>query len=347
MIPARGLAAHSAGADLEPWEFERRDVGPGDVQIAISHSGVCHSDIHLVREEWGEQHFPIVPGHEIVGEVVAVGADVTGFSVGERAGVGVYVDSCRECANCLSGQSNYCLEGMTGTYAVADRRHGGYTQGGYASTIVVDQGYVVHVPESLDPAGAAPLLCAGITLYAPLRRFGAGPGKRIGIVGLGGLGHMGVKFAVAMGAEVTVISHSPSKKADAEKLGAQHFLLSSDDEEMAGHRYGFDLIINTVSVPLDMNDYLELLGFHGVLVNVGLPGEPFSFEAPRILNQGRSIVGSMIGPVSQLQEMLNFSAEHGIHADVEVITADYINQAYQRVIDSDVRYRFVIDGSTI
>lgn len=347
MISARGLAAHEAGADLVPWDLERREVGPGDVQIAISHSGVCHSDIHLVRGDWGEQEFPVVPGHEIVGEVVAVGSDVTDFSVGERAGVGVYVDSCRECANCLAGQSNYCLEGMTGTYANPDRRHGGYTQGGYATTIVVDHGYVVHVPESLDPAGAAPLLCAGITLYAPLRRFEAGPGKRVGIVGLGGLGHMGVKFAVAMGADVTVISHSPEKKADAEKLGAQHFLLSTDSEAMDAERYGFDLIINTVSVPLDTNVYLELLGFHGVFVNVGLPGEPFSFDAPRILNQGRSIVGSMIGPVSQLQEMLDFSAEHGIHSEVEVIPAEYINDAYQRVIDSDVRYRFVIDGSTI
>jgi Zn-dependent alcohol dehydrogenases len=274
VISARGLAAHEAGADLVPWDFERRDVGPGDVQISISHSGVCHSDIHLVRGDWGEQEFPVVPGHEIVGEVVAVGADVTNFSVGDRAGVGVYVDSCRECANCVAGQSNYCLEGMTGTYANPDRRHGGYTQGGYATTIVVDQGYVVHVPESLDPAGAAPLLCAGITLYAPLRRFEAGPGKRVGIVGLGGLGHMGVKFAVAMGADVTVISHTPEKKADAEKLGAQHFLLSTDQDAMDAERYGFDLIINTVSVPLDTNVYLELLGFHGVFVNVGLPGEP-------------------------------------------------------------------------
>ena len=343
----RALAAHEAGADLVPYEFSRRQVGPGDVKIEISHAGVCHSDIHLVRGDWGDQHFPVVPGHEIVGRVTAVGSDVTDFSVGDLAGVGVYVDSCRECENCLAGESNFCHRGMTGTYAAPDHRHGGYTQGGYASDIVVDHGYVVHVPESLDPAGAAPLLCAGITLYAPLRRFEAGPGKRVGIIGLGGLGHMGVKFAHAMGAEVTVISHSPGKEADAKKLGADHFLLSTDSEQMEAHRYGFDLLINTVSVPIDVNAYLELLGFRGTLVMVGLAGEPYCFDAPVILNQGRSITGSMIGPVHQLQEMLDFSAEHGIHSDIEVITADYINTAYQRVIDSDVRYRFVIDASTI
>jgi len=336
-----------AGAALVPFEFDRREVGPDDVEIEISHAGVCHSDIHLVKGEWGEQAFPVVPGHEIVGRVSAVGSHVTEFSVGDQAGVGVYVDSCRECDNCLAGRSNYCLKGMTGTYASPDQRHGGYTQGGYSNSIVTDKRYVVNVPESLDPAGAAPLLCAGITLYAPLNRFEAGPGKRVGIIGLGGLGHMGVKFAHAMGAEVTVISHSPAKEADAKALGADHFLLSSDAEQMAAHRYGFDLLINTVSVPIDVNAYLELLGYQGVLVMVGLAGEPYCFDAPVILNQGRSIVGSMIGPVSQLQEMLNFSAEHGIHSEVEVITADYVNDAYQRVVDSDVRYRFVIDNSTI
>lgn len=346
-MTTRALAAMEAGADLVPYQFERREVGPGDVKIEISHSGVCHSDIHLVRGDWGEQTFPVVPGHEIVGRVTQVGPDVADFAVGDLAGVGVYVDSCRECDNCLAGESNFCHRGMTGTYAAPDHRHGGFTQGGYSSDIVVDHGYVVHVPESLDPAGAAPLLCAGITLFAPLRRFEAGPGKRVGIIGLGGLGHMGVKFAHAMGAEVTVISHSPSKEADAKKLGADHFLLSTDTEAMEAHRYGFDLLINTVSVPIDVNAYLELLGFRGTLVMVGLSGEPYCFDAPVILNQGRSITGSMIGPVAQLQEMLDFSAEHGIHSDIEVITADYINQAYQRVIDADVRYRFVIDASTL
>lgn len=346
-MTTRALAAMAAGVDLVPFEFDRREVGPGDVRIEITHSGVCHSDIHIVGGEWGDQQFPIVPGHEIVGRVASVGSAVTEFAPGDLAGVGVYVDSCRECDNCVAGQSNSCHQGMTGTYAAPDRRHGGFTQGGYASDIVVDHGYVVHVPESLDPAGAAPLLCAGITLFAPLSRFEAGPGKRVGIIGLGGLGHMGVKFAHAMGADVTVISHSPGKEADAKKLGADHFLLSTDQEQMDAHRFGFDVLINTVSVPIDVNSYLELLGFRGTLVMVGLAGEPYSFDAPVILNQGRSITGSMIGPVGQLQEMLNFAAEHGIHSEVEVITADYINTAYQRVVDSDVRYRFVIDASTI
>jgi uncharacterized zinc-type alcohol dehydrogenase-like protein len=288
-----------------------------------------------------------VPGHEIVGRVVAVGSDVTGFAVGDYAGVGVYVDSCRECDNCLAGHSHACLKGMTGTYANPERHHEGWTQGGYSTHIVVDQGYVVHVPDALDPAGAAPLLCAGITLYSPLKRFAAGPGKKVAVVGLGGLGHMGVKFAVAMGAEVTVISHSPEKEADAKKLGAHHFLVSSDEAQMDAHRFHFDLILNTVSVPIDVDKYLELLGYNGTFVQIGLSGQPYCFSAPTILNQGRSIVGSMIGSVAELQDMLNFAGEHGIHSDVEVITADYVNTAYERVIASDVRYRFVIDASTI
>jgi uncharacterized zinc-type alcohol dehydrogenase-like protein len=347
MSTARGYAALESGKDLVPFEFERRDVGPGDVQVEITHAGVCHSDIHTVNGDWGDQHFPIVPGHEIVGRVVAVGSDVTGFAVGDYAGVGVYVDSCRECDNCLAGHSHACLKGMTGTYANPERHHEGWTQGGYSTHIVVDQGYVVHVPDALDPAGAAPLLCAGITLYSPLKRFAAGPGKKVAVVGLGGLGHMGVKFAVAMGAEVTVISHSPEKEADAKKLGAHHFLVSSDEAQMDAHRFHFDLILNTVSVPIDVDKYLELLGYNGTFVQIGLSGQPYCFSAPTILNQGRSIVGSMIGSVAELQDMLNFAGEHGIHSDVEVIAADYVNTAYERVIASDVRYRFVIDASTI
>ena len=347
MSTARGYAALESGADLVPFEFERRDVGPADVQVEITHAGVCHSDIHTVNGDWGDQHFPIVPGHEIVGRVVAVGSEVTNFSVGDYAGVGVYVDSCRECENCLAGHSHACLKGMTGTYANPERHHEGWTQGGYSTQIVVDQGYVVHVPDALDPAGAAPLLCAGITLYSPLKRFAAGPGKKVAVVGLGGLGHMGVKFAVAMGAEVTVISHSPEKEEDAKKLGAHHFLVSSDDAQMDEHRYHFDLILNAVSVPIDVDRYLELLGYNGTFVQIGLSGQPYCFSAPVILNQGRSIVGSMIGSVGELQDMLNFAGEHGIHSDVEVITADYINTAYERVVASDVRYRFVIDASTI
>lgn len=347
MSTVRGYAALESGQDLVSYEFERREVGPGDVQIDISHAGVCHSDIHTVNGDWGDQHFPIVPGHEIVGRVSKVGSDVTNFAVGDYAGVGVYVDSCRTCANCLAGHSHACLEGMTGTYANKERHHEGWTQGGYSTQIVVDQGYVVHVPDALDPAGAAPLLCAGITLYSPLKRFDAGPGKKVAVVGLGGLGHMGVKFAVAMGAEVTVISHSPSKEEDAKKLGAHHFLVSSDEAQMDSAKLSFDIILNTVSVPIEVDSYLDLLGYHGTFVQIGLSGQPYCFSAPTILYQGRSIVGSMIGSVGELQDMLNFAGEHGIHSDVEVIVADYVNTAYQRVIDSDVRYRFVIDASTI
>ena len=342
-----GYAVHGEREKLAPLKFARRDVGPADVAIQIEWSGVCHSDIHTGRSEWGEVMFPCVPGHEIVGRVIEVGSDVTQFSTGQRVGVGVYVDSCRECEHCLSGMSNYCVKGMIGTYNNPEREGDGYTLGGYATGIVVDHGYVVTVPESLDPAGAAPLLCAGITLYAPLARFNVGKGTKVAVVGLGGLGHMGVKFAVAMGAEVTVISHSASKEADAKKLGAHHFLLSSDDEQMKSHRFAFDVILNTVSVPIDVDAYLELLGYQGTFVQIGLSGQPYCFSAGTILYQGRSIVGSMIGSVGQLREMLNFAGEHGIHSDVEVITADYINTAYERVVASDVRYRFVIDASTI
>ncbi len=347
MSQVRAIAAMEAGAALVPYQLERRATGPADVKIEISHAGVCHSDIHTVRGEWGDQVFPIVPGHEIVGSVVEVGAEVTSFSVGDYVGVGVYVDSCRRCVNCLAGNSHYCTEGMTGTYANPERDGSGYTQGGYSTHIVVNEGYVVRVPKALDPAGAAPLLCAGITLYAPLERFGAGPGVKVAVVGLGGLGHMGVKFAVAMGAEVTVISHSPSKEADAKALGAHHFLLSSDTAAMKAQRFGFDLVLNTVSVPIPVDDYLELLGVGGTLVMVGLSGQPYCFSAPVILNQGRQIAGSMIGSVGQLQRMLDFAGAHGIHSEVEVITADYVNKAYERVVASDVRYRFVIDVSTI
>ena len=347
MSTARGIAALEAGADLVPFTFERRETGPGDVKIEISHAGVCHSDIHTVRGDWGDQHYPIVPGHEIVGRVTEVGSDVSHFAVGDYVGVGVYVDSCRECENCLAGHSHFCLKGMTGTYANEERHHEGWTQGGYSDHIVVDQGYVVNVPDSLDPAGAAPLLCAGITLYSPLARLKVGKGTKVAVVGLGGLGHMGVKFAVAMGAEVTVISHSANKEADAKKLGAHHFLLSSDNEQMKAHRFAFDVIVNTVSVPIDVDAYLEMLGYQGTFVQIGLSGQPYCFTAGTLFYQGRSIMGSMVGSVSELQEMLNFAGEHGIHSDVEVITADYINTAYERVVASDVRYRFVIDASTI
>jgi uncharacterized zinc-type alcohol dehydrogenase-like protein len=346
-MDVRAYAVMAEKQDLVPWSFTRRDVGPADVQIDIEFSGVCHSDIHTARSEWGDVHLPCVPGHEIVGRVSAVGPEVTQFQTGQRVGVGVYVDSCRTCENCLSGMSNYCLEGMTGTYNAPERSGSGVTQGGYATGIVIDQGYVVNVPESLDPAGAAPLLCAGITLYSPLKEFGAGPGMKVGIIGLGGLGHVGVKFAAAMGAHVTVFSHSEGKRDDALAMGADDFIVTSDESVFTTHAKAFDLLINTVSAPLDLNLYLELLKLDGTLVMVGLSPEPYPIKAFSMLAQRRRIAGSMIGPVSQLQEMLDFSAEHNIVSDVEVISADYLNTAWDRVVASDVRYRFVIDASTI
>ena len=341
-----GYAVHGEREKLAPWTFSRRDVGPADVAVAIEWSGVCHSDIHTGRSEWGDVMFPCVPGHEIVGRVTEVGDEVTQFSVGQRVGVGVYVDSCRECVHCRSGMSNYCVKGMIGTYNNPEREGDGYTLGGYATGIVVDHGYVVNVPESLDPAGAAPLLCAGITLYSPLKEWGAGPGKKVGIIGLGGLGHMGVKFAKALGAHVTVLSHSASKKDDALGMGADDFIVTTDESVFETHQKQFDLLINTVSAPIDLNLYLELLGLDGTLVMVGLAPEPYPIKAFSMLAQRRRIAGSMIGPVSELQEMLDFAAEHNIVSDVEVINADYINEAWDRVVDSDVRYRFVIDAST-
>jgi len=345
-METRGYAVMAEKEALKPFTFSRRDVGPGDVQIDIEFSGVCHSDIHTGRSEWGDVSLPCVPGHEIVGRVTSVGAEVSQFSLGQRVGVGVYVDSCRTCENCLSGMSNYCVEGMTGTYNAPERSGLGVTQGGYATMIVVDQGYVVSVSESLDPAGVAPLLCAGITLYSPLKEFGAGKDVKVGIVGLGGLGHMGVKFAAAMGADVTVFSHSESKREDALAMGANDFIVTTDESIFVTHAKKFDLLINTVSAPLDLNLYLELLGLDGTLVMVGLSPEPYPIRAFSMLAQRRRMAGSMIGPVGELQEMLDFAAKHDIVSDVEVINADYINESWDRVVASDVRYRFVIDAST-
>ena len=345
-MQVRGYAAMAAGEPLEAWSFDRRDLGGSDVQIEITHSGICHSDIHRVREEWQTQQFPIVPGHEILGHVTAVGQEVTKFAVGQRVGVGVYVDSCRECDNCLAGEGNYCREGMVETFAGVERDGVTPTQGGYSTGIVVDENYVVHVPDQLDSAAAAPLMCAGITVFAPLKRFGAGPGKRVGVVGLGGLGHLAVLFAKALGAEVTVFSHSESKRDDAHALGADHFVLSTDADHMASGTMSYDMIVNTVSAPLDPADYLAQLGLGGVLVFVGLSGKPYPVNAFDVLNQRRMIAGSTIGSVAELQEMLDFAADHGVQARVELIEASEINDAYERVVASDVRYRFVIDAST-
>jgi uncharacterized zinc-type alcohol dehydrogenase-like protein len=345
-MEVRGYAVMAEKESLVPWNFQRRDVGADDVQIAIEWSGVCHSDIHTGRSEWGDVTFPLVPGHEIIGRVTEVGQNVSRFSVGQKVGVGVYVDSCRTCKNCVAGMSNYCVKGMIGTFDALERDGVSVTRGGYSNGIVVDQGYVVSVAESLDGSAAAPLLCAGITLYSPLKEWGAGPGTTVGIIGLGGLGHMGVKFAHALGAHVTVFSHSESKRADAMAMGADDFIVTTDRSVFETHQKQFDLIINTVSAPIDLNDYLELIGLDGTLVMVGLAPEPYPIKAFSMLAQRRRIAGSMIGPVGQLQEMLDFAAEHNIVSDVEVVDASYINEAWERVVASDVRYRFVIDAST-
>jgi len=345
-MDVRGYAVMAEKEKLVPWSFQRRDVGIDDVQIAIEWSGICHSDIHTGRSEWGDFNFPLVPGHEIVGRVTGVGANVSRFAVGQRVGVGVYVDSCRKCDNCLAGMSNYCREGMIGTFDALERDGKSITKGGYSNGIVVDQGYVVSVADSLDPAATAPLMCAGVTLYSPLTEWGAGPGKKVGIIGLGGLGHMGVKFAHALGAHVTVFSHSESKRADALGMGADDFIVTTDGTVFETHKKQFDLIINTVSAPIDLNDYLELLALDGTLVMVGLAPEPYPIKAFSMLAQRRRIAGSMIGPVGQLQEMLDFAAEHKIGSDIEIIKAEEINEAWDRVVDSDVRYRFVIDASS-
>ncbi|HEU5222235.1 MAG TPA: NAD(P)-dependent alcohol dehydrogenase [Candidatus Lumbricidophila sp.] len=345
MSQAHAYAAFSADGPLEPHLIERREVGPNDVLINIEWAGICHSDIHTVRGDWGKQRYPLTVGHEIVGTVAAVGADVTSRQVGERVGVGCLVNSCRECEACRAGFEQYCTEGAIGTYATIDR-DGTITQGGYSTSIVVDADFVLRVPESIPVHAAAPLLCAGITTYSPLRAWGAGPGKRVAVVGLGGLGHMAVKLAHAMGAEVTVLSHSDRKREDAARLGADHFYATSDPTTFNALKNRFDLIVNTVSAQLDVDAYLKLLGMRGTMVNVGAPPEPAAVTLFTLFTNQRSFSGSSIGGIRETQEMLDFCAEHGIAADVEVIRADQINEAWQRVLDSDVRYRFVIDAST-
>ena len=333
-------------APLEPLQIERRALGPKDVRIDIQFCGICHSDIHFTRGEWGEVPYPAIPGHEIAGVVAEVGAGVTAYAPGDRVGVGCMVDSCRECENCAKGEEQYCLPGNTRTYGVVDR-DGTPTYGGYSDHVVVDEDFVLRIPDGLELDVAAPLLCAGITTYSPLRHWGAGPGKRVAVVGLGGLGHMAVKLAKAMGAEVTVLSQSLRKKEDGLGLGADGYYATSDDatfDELAGR---FDLIINTVSARLEIGRFLGLLKTDGALVNVGAPPEPLPVPVFSLLLQRRSFAGSAIGSIRETQEMLDFCAEHGIAAEIERISADQINDAWQRVLDSDVRYRFVIDNSTL
>ncbi|MFB9073127.1 NAD(P)-dependent alcohol dehydrogenase [Citricoccus parietis] len=342
------VAAYIAANATDPMTLgtvERRPVGPHDVRIDIHWSGICHSDIHTVQGDWGPQPYPLTVGHEIAGIVAEVGSEVTTHRVGDRAGVGCLVNSCGDCANCTNGDEQYCLNGSVGTYGATDR-DGTITQGGYATGIVVDADFVLRIPEAIPFEASAPLLCAGITTYSPLKHWGAGPGTRVGVVGFGGLGHMAVKIAHAMGAEVTVLSQSLRKQEDGERLGADHYYATSDPETFKTLSKSLDLIINTVSAPVDVDAFLGLLAVNGALVNVGAPAEPMSLNVGSLLGGRRSYAGSMIGGIAETQEMLDFCAEHGIAAEVEVIGAEQINEAWGRVLASDVRYRFVIDAST-
>ncbi len=345
-MKARGLAALSAQSALTTFEFERRELGSHDVALDIAYAGICHSDIHQVREEWGPAIFPMVPGHEIAGTVSAIGESVTKFKIGDRIGVGVFIDSCRTCASCLSGLQQYCEEGMTGTYNTLERDGTTVALGGYSNLFVINEDYAVHIPENLALDGVAPLLCAGITLYSPLRKWNVGKGSKVAVMGLGGLGHMGVKFAAALGAEVTVLSHSASKREDALAMGAKHFIDTSELDSLKPLHKSFDLILNTVSASLDINSYLNLLKLDATLVVIGLPGKPYEVNVGALLDGRRRIAGSMIGGIPEMQEMLDFCGLHSIVSDVEVIDASYANTAYERTIASDVKYRFVIDGAT-
>ena len=346
MIKANARGVSGLGEPFKEISLDRRDLTPKDVLIEIKYCGICHSDIHHVRGEWQEENYPLVPGHEIAGVVAQVGSEVTKYKVGDHVGVGCMVDSCGECENCKKGEEQYCLKGNIGTYGKIDK-YGERTQGGYSTHIVVTEDIVLKIPESIGLDVAAPLLCAGITTYSPLHHWGAGPGKKVAVVGLGGLGHMAVKIAHAMGAEVTVLSHSLNKKEDGLRLGADNYYATSDEEtfkKLAGY---FDLIINTVSASIDIDAYLSILNLDGVLVSVGAPAEPLSLNAFSLIMKRRSFAGSVIGGIRETQEMLDFCAEHKIAADIEVISADKINEAYERVLKSDVRYRFVIDISTM
>lgn len=347
MIPVKGYAAQSAKVPLAPYAFERRDVGEQDVLIDIQFCGICHSDIHQAREEWGGALFPMVPGHEIIGVVSQIGAKVTRFKVGDRVGVGCFVDSCRRCVNCQDGLEQFCSEGMTTTYNNMERDGSRLTQGGYSSRIVVDEHYVLRIPHNLAPDAAAPLLCAGITLYSPLKHWAAGPGKKVAILGLGGLGHIGVKIAHALGAEVSVLSHSLSKANDAKRLGADAFYATADANTFSRLAGTFDLMINTVSAKINWNDYLKLLKRDGTMVIVGIPEHDIPVKALSLIGGRKRLAGSLIGGIQETQEMLDFCGQHNIVCDIECIPIQQVNEAYERVIKSDVRYRFVIDMASL
>jgi uncharacterized zinc-type alcohol dehydrogenase-like protein len=341
---ARAIAAFAADKPLGPHTIERRDPGPNDVAIAIQFCGICHSDIHYLRGEWGPIPYPAVAGHEIIGRVTAVGAEVSGHKVGDLVGVGCIVDSCRTCPSCQENLENYCEAGMVGTYMGVDKHTGGPTYGGYSSAIVVDQNYVLRIPANLDPAGTAPLLCAGITTYSPLRHWGVGKGTVVGIVGLGGLGHMAVKFAAAMGAHVVVFSTSPNKVADAKALGAHEVVISTDRAQMAKPAGRFDFILNTVAAPHNLDPFVAALKRDATMCLLGVPAAPHPSPSVMPLIFGRrNIAGSLIGGIKETQEMLDFCGKHGITSDIERITMDGINAAHERVLKSDVKYRFVIE----
>ena len=346
-MSTKAYAAHSATSPLAPHAIQRRSPRPTDVEIDILFCGVCHSDLHMARNEWGGAVYPVVPGHEILGRVTRVGATVSRFKVGDLAAVGCMVDSCRTCPSCAGGMEQFCTRGATFTYNAPDPHLGGMTYGGYSERVVCDEAFTLKVPANLDPAKAAPLLCAGITLYQPLAEWKAGPGVRVGIVGLGGLGHMGVKIAAAMGAEVTLISHSPSKEADAYALGAKNFLLSSDKEAMRAANASLDLIVNTASAMTRLDPYLRLLDFDGTMVIVGLPENDLTLSAFNLVSHRRRLSGTNNGGIPQTQEMLDFCGKNGLGADIEVIGFDQVNEAWERVVASDVKYRFVLDTSTL
>lgn len=346
MITAKARAVDGPDKPFRAAEIKRRNLDSHDVLIEIKYAGICHSDIHTAHGEWGPVHYPLVPGHEIAGIVTDIGANVTKYQVGDRVGVGCMVDSCGECENCRNGEEQYCLKGKVDTYAGVDK-YGEPTQGGYSTHIVVPEDFVLRIPDNIELYVAAPLLCAGITTYSPLNHWGAGPGKRVAIVGMGGLGHIAVKIAHAMGAEVTVLSQTLNKKEDGLQFGADNYYATSDPEtfqKLAGY---FDLIINTVSANIDINAYFSLLTLDGTLVNVGAPAEPLSVKVFALSSQRRTFAASMIGGIRETQEMLDFCAKHNIAPKIEVISADQIDEAYERVLASDVKYRFVIDISTM
>lgn len=346
MVKVKARAVGGPTESFKSTEITRRNLDQHDVLIEIKYAGICHSDIHTARGEWGEVHYPLVPGHEIAGIVTEVGDQVTKFKVGDRVGVGCMVDSCGQCSNCQEGEEQYCEEGNVPTYAGIDK-YGEHTQGGYSTHIVVTDGFVVTIPDNIPLEAAAPLLCAGITTYSPLKRWQAEKGKKVAVIGLGGLGHLAVKIAHAMNAEVTVLSQTLKKEEDGMKFGATDYHATSNPETFKKLANSFDLIINTVSAKLDMNAYLNMLALNGTLVNVGAPSEPLAVNAQTLIGKRRSFAGSMIGGIQETQDMLDFCSEHNIVPEIELISADRIDEAYERVLHSDVRYRFVIDNSTI